>query len=150
VNAAFGRVPAIPGWDTLAWLRAEIALLLCFIVGVLWYAPFAAYLLVVSAWARRSPFLWAILPPVLAQIVEYVAFGTHLLRDFLRYRLFGIWGTLFAHMPVGRGRALALSTALGQLNLRAALTDIDLWLGLAVAAALMFAAIRIRRYSDDT
>jgi hypothetical protein len=31
-----------------------------------------------------------------------------------------------------------------------ALLNIDLWLGIAVAAALVFAAIRIRRYRDDT
>jgi len=29
-------------------------------------------------------------------------------------------------------------------------TNIDLWLGLAVAAAFLFAAVRIRRYRDDT
>jgi len=150
VDAALGRVPAIPGWGMLAWLKAEIALLLCLMVGVLWYAPFAAYLLVVSAWARRNPFLWAVLPPVLAQIVEHVAFGTHFVGNFLRYRMFGIWGTLFSHMHVGRGRAFALSSALSQLKLQAALTDIDLWLGLAVAAALVFAAIRLRRYRDET
>jgi hypothetical protein len=28
--------------------------------------------------------------------------------------------------------------------------DIDLWLGLVVAAAFVFAAVRIRRYRDDT
>jgi hypothetical protein len=31
-----------------------------------------------------------------------------------------------------------------------AFLNIDLWLGLAVAAVLLFAAIRIRRYRDDT
>ena len=31
-----------------------------------------------------------------------------------------------------------------------AFLNIDLWLGLAVAAVFIFAAIRIRRYRDDT
>jgi ABC-2 type transport system permease protein len=150
VNAAFGRVPAIPGWDTLEWLRAEMALLVCLILGVLWYAPIAAYLLLVSAWARRSPFLWSALPPVVAPILEYVAFGTHFLRDFLRYRMFGIWGTLFSHMHMGRGRAAALSSGLSQLDVRGAFTNIDLWLGLLVTAGLVFATIRFRRYRDDS
>ncbi|HEY0766681.1 MAG TPA: hypothetical protein VGD47_01880 [Steroidobacteraceae bacterium] len=150
VDAALGRVPAIPGWDMLGWLKAEIALLLCLMLGVLWYAPFAAYLLVVSAWARRNPFLWSTLPPLLAPIIERVSFGTHFLGDFLRYRMFGIWGTLFSHMHIGRGRASALSSGFSQLNVRAAISDIDLWLGLAVTAALVFAAIRIRRYRDDS
>ena len=31
-------------------------------VHMLWYAPIYAWLLLVSAWARRAPFLWAVLP----------------------------------------------------------------------------------------
>jgi ABC-2 type transport system permease protein len=150
VNALLGRLPQIPAWDMVGWLRAELALLLCFVVGALWYAPCAAYLLVVSAWARRSPFLWLLLPPVAAQILEQVAFGSHYVGGFISYRLAGIWPILFGHMHLGRGRAFALSSALNQLNLGAALSDIDLWLGLAAAAGLVFAAIRIRRYRDDT
>ncbi len=150
VNAALGRLPGIPGWDMVGWLQAELALLLCFLVGALWYAPCAAYLLVVSAWARRAPFLWLLLPPVAAQILERIAFGTHYLASFIGYRLFGIWPILFSHMHIGHGRAFALSSALNQLDLGAALGNIDLWLGLAAAAGLTFAAVRIRRYRDDT
>src|SRR5881275_1195614 len=95
VNAAFGRVPPIPGWDMLGWLKAEIALLACLIVGVLWYAPYAAYLLLVSAWARRTPFLWATLPPVVAQIVEHFTFDTTSFRDFLASRPSATWPPRF-------------------------------------------------------
>lgn len=150
VNAFLGRLPAIPGWDMAGWLQTELALLLCFAVGALWYAPCAAYLLLVSAWARRNPFLWLVLPPVAAQILERVAFGTHYVASFIGYRLFGIWPKLFGHMHFGRGRAHLLGSALAQLDIGAALADLDLWLGLASAAGLTFAAIRIRRYRDDT
>jgi len=149
-NALLGRLPAIPGWDMGGWLKAELALLACFVVGALWYAPCAAYLLVVSAWARRSPFLWLLLPPVAAQIVEHIAFDTHYISRFLGYRLTGIWPILFGHMHFGRGRAAALSSALNQLDVGAVLSDIDLWLGVAAAAGLVFVATRIRRYRDDT
>ena len=150
LNAAFGRLPPIPGWDTLAWLKGEMALLACVIVGVLWYAPFAAYLLVVSAWARRSPFLWATVPVVLAPLLERMAFGTTYLWKLLAYRTYGIWQTLFPYPHLGRGRAEALASMFGQLRFGAAFSDIDMWLGLAVTAALVFAAIRLRRYRDDT
>ena len=33
-------------------------------VHALWYAPLYGWLLLVSAWARRTPFLWAVLPPL--------------------------------------------------------------------------------------
>jgi ABC-2 type transport system permease protein len=134
----------------LGWLKAEIALLVCLSVGVLWYAPYAAYLLLVSAWARRTPFLWAVLPPVVAQVLEHFTFDTHYVRDLLVYRTYGIWPTLFGHMHLGRGRAFALGSAVDQLNLGAALSDLNLWIGLAVAAAMVFGAIRLRRYRDDT
>ena len=150
LNAALGRLPGIPGWDLVGWLKAELALLLCFFIGALWYAPCAAYLLVVSTWARRTPFLWLLLPPVAAQILERIAFGTHYLASFIGYRLFGIWPMVFSHMHLGHGRAFALGSALDQLDLGAALGNIDLWLGLGAAAGLTFAAIRIRRYRDDT
>ena len=150
LNAAFGRLPPIPGWDTLAWLKGEMALLACVMVGVLWYAPFAAYLLVVSAWARRSPFLWATVPVVLAPLLERMAFGTTYLWNLLAYRTYGIWQTLFPYPHLGRGRADALASVFGQLRFGAAFSDIDLWLGLAVTAVLVFAAIRLRRYRDDT
>ena len=44
----------------------------------------------------------------------------------------------------------ALSAALAVLDFRGALMAIDLWLGLAVTAALVYVATRIRRYRDDT
>ena len=50
-------------------------------------APFYAWLLLVSAWATRAPFAWAILPPAAIMVFERVAFGTtriaHLLIDQL-------------------------------------------------------------------
>lgn len=150
VNAALGRLPAIPGWDMLGWLQAELALLLCFITGMLWYAPCAAYLLVLSAWARRATFVWLLLPPVVGEILEHIAFHTHYLQSFITYRMFGIWPKLFSHMHIGHGRAFALGSGLDQLDLGAVLGDIDLWLGLVAAAGLTFAAVRIRRYRDDT
>ena len=150
VNAALGRLPEIPGWDMLGWLKAELALLMCLLAGALWYAPWAAYLLMLSAWARRAPFVWLLLPPVAGEILEHIAFHTHYLASFIAYRLFGIWPKLFSHMHIGHGRAFALGSGLDQLDLGAVLGDIDLWLGLVAAAGLTYAAVRIRRYRDDT
>src|SRR4030095_15738029 len=42
----------------------------------LWYAPIFAWLLLVSAWARRAPFLWAALPLLAVGVVEKIAFNT--------------------------------------------------------------------------
>ena len=45
-------------------------------VHALWHAPLYAWLLLVSGWARRTPFLWAVLPPLALGVLERIAFQT--------------------------------------------------------------------------
>lgn len=147
-----GSLPPVFTWNTYEWLRTELVMLLITVAAVLWFAPLAAYLLLVSAAARRAPMLWATLPFVLGPVLEWVAFGTRYLLDFINYRINGIWWLLGVHNThiVSKHEVRAVGTALEVLNFRAVLTSIDLWLGLVVAAALVYVAIRIRRYRDDT
>ena len=70
-------MPGRPGSNTVVWLKVQALMLVAVFVSILWYAPLAAYLLLVSAWARRNVFLWAILPPVIAMLIERVSSGTH-------------------------------------------------------------------------
>jgi ABC-2 type transport system permease protein len=152
-RVALGSLPPILTWNSYEWLRTEAVMFLMTLFGVLWYAPIAAYLLLVSAWARRAPMLWATLPFVLAPLLEWVAFGTRHVLDFIDYRAFGIWGILgIDHLNLisKHGPQHPVGTALEVLDFRGALTAVDLWLGLVVAVALVYAAIRIRRYRDDT
>jgi ABC-2 type transport system permease protein len=146
------RAPGTLSWSTYEWLRAELALLLEVTLAVLWYAPIAAALLLFSAWIRRAPIVWASLVPVVAPVIERVALGTHYIWDFERYRTNGIWHKLIAgpnlfadghHLPT-------VGAVLGRLNLGAAFSDVDMWLGVAAALAMVYAAARIRRYRDDT
>ena len=153
---AAGSIPGVVSWNTVEWLRTEVAMLIVAVVAALWYAPGAAYLLLVSAWAKRSPFLWATLPWVVAPILESIALGTHHVLEFINYRSNGIWGTL-AYGPthgnfniISRHGIHPVGTLLGEFNLGAVLTDIDLWLGLAAAAAMLYVTVRVRRYRDDS
>jgi ABC-2 type transport system permease protein len=152
VRVFSGSLPPLFSWNTYEWLRAELVMLLITATAVLWYAPLAAYLLLVSAAARRAPILWATLPLVLGPVLEWVAFGSRHLLDFISYRINGIWWLLGIHNThiISKHEVRAVGTALEVLNFRGLLTSIDLWLGLAVAAALVYAAVRIRRYRDDT
>jgi ABC-2 type transport system permease protein len=121
------------------------------VLGVLWYSPIAAALLLFSAWIRRNPIVWASLVPVVAPIIERVALGTHYIWDFERYRMNGIWHHLmlgpnvfsnFHNLP-------PVGVALDTLNFRGALIDVDRWLGVAAAFAMAYAAARVRRYRDE-
>ncbi|HET9388330.1 MAG TPA: hypothetical protein VFO44_01660 [Steroidobacteraceae bacterium] len=156
VRASLGHLPAaVAMWDTVAWLKVEVIVLFTGVVAALWYVPLSAYLLLVSAWARRSVFLWATLPPVLAIVLEHVAFGTRYVWSLIAYRTGGIFdyvhiqkiieGTI---LSAGSGHPISLGAASAELA--RAFGNIDLWIGLAVGAALTYAAARIRRYRDDT
>ncbi len=151
-RVAMGTLPAVMTWDSREWLRTEAVMFIATLLAVLWYAPIAGYLLLVSAWVRRAPILWATLPLVLAPVLEWVAFGTRYLWSFIDYRSNGIWKILgVGHANIVSKHGLQpVGTALAALDFRGALGAPDLWLGLAVTAALAYAATRIRRYRDDT
>jgi len=123
---------------------------------VLWYAPIATYLLVVSAWSRRNAFLWAVLPPVILSVIERVAFGTRYITDFLLYRLGGIWFDLVSSFHInGTGsspfwKQSTFPSVFDLISFRDLFMNVDLWLGLIVAAAFVYGAIRMRHYRDDT
>jgi ABC-2 type transport system permease protein len=101
----------------------------------LWYAPFYCWMLLVSAWARRAPFLWAALPPLAIGVVEKIAFNTSYFAAMLKYR--------FAGSP--DADAMHPMTHLSPVPF---LISPGLWIGLVVAAALLAAAIRLRRYRE--
>jgi len=141
-------------WDTLAWLKVQALMLYGLLVAMVWFVPFAAFLLFVSAWARKNVFLWTTLPPVIAIIAERVAFGTRYVADLLEYRSWtGFWNAVFGPLNpenAVHGRVVSLAELFDNVPMAKVFLNIDVWLGLAVAAALVFGAIRIRRYRDDT
>ncbi|HET9331134.1 MAG TPA: hypothetical protein VFO23_11440 [Steroidobacteraceae bacterium] len=152
VRVAIGTAPDLLVFDALSWLQVEIVMLAELLLGVLWYAPVAACLLLLSAAVRR-PFLWATLPPVFAIVLERIAFGTHHFWSFLHYRTVGIWAVLIRDLNINPEtmRSQTLSSAMmHELHFGAAFTDAGLWAGVAVAAALVYVTIRIRRYRDET
>ena len=56
----------------------NVALVLVYglVTMTLWYAPLYGWLLLVSAWAKRAPFLWAVLPPLALALLEKIALNT--------------------------------------------------------------------------
>jgi ABC-2 type transport system permease protein len=156
-RASFGMLPSNANvWDTVVWLKVEALMLVGLFVSMLWYAPLAAYLVMVSAWARRAVFLWAVLPPVFAVLVEHLAFGTRHVAELITYRTTGIWDrtnmeqAAESAVAAGQHQIVSLAAFFDALNIREFLLNIDVWLGLAVAVVFAFVAVRLRRYRDDT
>jgi ABC-2 type transport system permease protein len=137
---------AVLRWDMGVWLQTQGFILTALVMTMLWYAPIGAYLLMVSAWARRNVILWATVPPLLVMVVERIAFHTHYIAQLLGYRL-------SSSVPIGRALAGKTEVVGPEALDRSpfwALQNIDLWLGLAVTLALVWLTIRIRRHQSES
>lgn len=139
-------------WAQVSPVRSSLMLLYhLLVVHGLWYAPIFAWLLAVSAWARRAPFLWASLPLLAICIVEKLAFDTTHFVALLEHRVSGGAEAVLSTargMPVNPAGAPAMdrmADPMMQMMAGPSLTSPGLWLGLAVAAAFLAAAIRLRR-----
>lgn len=126
-------------WTHLPWVPMSFMVFYHLIVlHGLWHAPFYAWFLMMSSWARRTPFLWAVLPPLAIGIVEKVAFNTRYFGDMLIYQLTGGSG-------MGTSHDMAPLDMLGHFEPGRELSAPGLWIGLAVTALFLFVAARLRR-----
>jgi ABC-2 type transport system permease protein len=135
-------------WKQLPLFEMELVLLYGQAVLVLWYAPLYAWLLLVSGWARRATFLWAVLPPFVIGVFERVAFHTSYFGSMLRDRLVGFAASAFdLRARVGQPVDPHF-IPLTRLTPGRFLSSPGLWIGLAVAAIFLTAAVRLRRYRE--
>jgi ABC-2 type transport system permease protein len=132
-----------------------IAVLWCG-TAMLWYAPFVAYLMLASAWAPKGPFLWAVLPPVGAWILESVVMRSEYIGDFITERLFALYFLLRNRGPSIAGDISDEGDVshLARIDIAGMLRDFyawpELWLGVVAAGLLLAAAMWVRRYRDET
>jgi len=110
------------------------------IVHALWFAPIYGWLLLVSAWARRAPVLWALMPPLAIAAVERILFNTWTFMYMLQYRVMGAMREGF-NWTKGSHDIERLS----QLTPGEFLSAPGLWVGLLFAAGCLAAAVRLRR-----
>jgi hypothetical protein len=136
-------------WDTAGWLRLNGVVLVCVFIVALWYAPVVAYQLLVSAWAKSSVLVWTVLPPLVLIFGERFLFGTWTVAAVLRDRL-GI--NIAGIAASGRATRAAFGPRglFDSIDVVSLLTAPAMWIGVAVAAGLVFGTIRIRHYRDDT
>ena len=127
-------------WTHVRVLQTAVALLYALAAISLWHAPLYGWLLLVSAWARRSAFLWAVLPPLAIAVFERIAFQSSHFGRWLVWRIAGWF--MQAFMPRVKGTAVEPLAAMTPGRL---LTTPGLWAGLLFAALFLAAAVRVRR-----
>ena len=129
-------------WTYVPLFQQSLVLFYGLAVIALWHAPIYGWALLVSGWARRATFLWAVIPPLAISIFEKITFDTSHFAALVKDRLLGFAPNAFA-FSLHRGISI---DSLVQLTPGRYLSTPGLWLGLLFAAVCIVAAIRLRRY----
>jgi ABC-2 type transport system permease protein len=131
-------------WSHSGLALGGFQLLLGFFVQSLWVLPLASYLLLVSVSVPRMTLLWAVALPVLPVLLESVLLETRVLATGISKHMEP------AALPVLTGddeRIMPVVSTVGdQLAL---LVNPDLWIGVLIGAALLYAAARVRGINNE-
>jgi ABC-2 type transport system permease protein len=135
-------------WRQLPLFQMELVLIYGVIVLALGQAPLFALLLLISGWARRTAFLWAVLPPLAICFIEKVLFKTMHFAHLLGYLVTGGSANAFSFRTSSGAPVDPHFIPLAQITPGRFLSSPGLWIGLAFAAVCLAATVRLRRYRD--
>ena len=128
-------------------------------VYALWALPTVGWLMLCSAWARSKPFLWAVMIPVFAGIfvawfdvmnvfnLDTAWFWQHVVVRALASVFPGMWFTASDLSHINSPGDFNLMT--GLRGTYSVMATPQLWVGALAGAAMIFGAIRLRRWRDD-
>ena len=157
---------------TLVWgpgnpLQLAGSMLATIPVYALWALPTVGWLLLCSAWSKSKPFLWAIMLPVFSGIfiswfdimnlfdLESGWFWKNIVARGLLSAVPGTWFDVAhinnAHITSSEA-ARQIESVHQLLSLKttySVLLTPQLWIGAVVGAAMIYGAIRLRRWRDD-
>ncbi|MEA2342596.1 MAG: type transport system permease protein [Thermoanaerobaculia bacterium] len=143
--ALLGHAQALEAfYSNLKFFQLSMALLYAFVVIALWHAPVYCWLLLVSGWAKRATFLWAVMPFLAIGVFTKIAFGSGSFFTFLGNRLVGWFNKAFIAPQKGAPHLDPLAA----MTPGTLLSTPSLWIGLLFAALFFAAAVRMRRYRE--
>jgi ABC-2 type transport system permease protein len=125
-------------WSHLPFLQMPPGVLYFLIALAVWYAPIYAWCLLVSGWAQRAVFVWAIAPVLALVAIERTTMKSGFFTELITSRVVGLFSQAFSKTNednVIPDPAKLFATP-------------GLWIGLAMTAALLIAAIELRRRRD--
>jgi ABC-2 type transport system permease protein len=140
-------------WHADLWLQLQALWVYVIVTSAIWYLPIAAYLLVVSAWAKRAVMLWSILPPIALLLAERWFLGSHVIAEQIGERLVGYPQFAFHDDPgcctwvttVVENDTLRTPTNIwGFFNVGGFVSSPETWIGVVVGVALVAVAIQLR------
>ncbi|MDH3647363.1 MAG: hypothetical protein OER80_11370 [Gammaproteobacteria bacterium] len=146
-------------WSQMPFLSAPATLAYALAVQSLWFAPVFGWLMLASAWARRAPALWALLPPAGIALLEGAVFRSSHFLELIGHRLTSVVPTAFRDEDIegvvdeihDSSDKIEWAEAFGSLiDPGSFLSDPGMWGGLVVAAVFIAGAIWLRRYRSET
>jgi ABC-2 type transport system permease protein len=140
-------------WHADVWLQLQALWLYVIVTTAIWYLPIVAYLLVVSAWAKRAVMLWSILPPVALILAERWFLGSHVIEQQIGERLLGYPQLAFHDDPgccswvttvIDNGTIRTPASIWGFFDIGRFVSSPETWIGVAAGIALIVCAIQLR------
>lgn len=150
-----GSVLGVHPWSILLhpWAFMSSWLLLAYglIVQAVWFLPYFGWVMLASSWAKKTPFLWAVLVPLGLMGAEgWVFHSANIARLVARHSL--DWLPLaFNFNPVKAMGDYDFEgvNMVGFENLEHLLASPGLWIGTALAAVFIYGAIWLRRNRSE-
>jgi ABC-2 type transport system permease protein len=135
-------------------------------VYMVWALPTIGWLMLVSSWAKTKPFLWAVgVPLMVLLLAKWISmalggfqhdaldvqwFGNEVVARGIGGLLPGIWFGYSGGLPVEAHRAGGgVDTQVLFTASWMTLATARAWIGALVGGAMIFGAIRLRRYRDE-
>lgn len=138
---ALDPIGVLAAWGVLAWALFAQSLV---------YLPLVAWLMLASAWAKKAPFLWAVVPPVAVIVIEEWFFDDSRLASWLGGRITEVLPLSFRMNGRGFGVHDGEWISDGRLDIAFDLLWSGMvWQGVAIAAVLLAGVVWLRRYRAD-
>ena len=145
-------------WSVAPFIDNWTATLVFLLALPIWLSPFVGWFLLVSAFTKRSPLLFASLPIVILPILEANIFKTSVLVEALFVRsvkmpLFIGLDNMELLFQKGENFKMVDDASLSLLSLMdlgGFFSSLSLWSGIVVCGLFVTLAMYVRRYRDDS
>ncbi|HLW74343.1 MAG TPA: hypothetical protein VKT74_04680 [Gammaproteobacteria bacterium] len=154
-----GSVLGVHPWSILLypWAFVSSWLLLAYglIVQAVWFLPYFGWVMLASSWAKKAPFLWAVLVPLGLMGAEGWVFHTANIARLVAGHSLDWLPLAFNFNPddmLGKHGEQAMSMGVhivGFENLGRLLASPELWIGTAIGAGFIYGAIWLRGHRSE-
>jgi ABC-2 type transport system permease protein len=154
-----GAALGVHAWSILAYpgsfIGSWVYLAYGLVAQAIWFLPFFGWVMLASAWAKKAPFLWAVLVPLGLMGAEgWVFHSANFARLIFRHSLNWIPLAFNFDMDMNPKPQIAdlLNNNVGLVTFASVgrfLTNPELWIGTALAAVFIYGAIWLRRNRSE-